>query len=331
MSVTSQRTSSHRRLIDFHRWMLMDSERMRTFSEAIRHAIQPGQTVLDIGTGTGILAILAVKAGARRVYAMDACSDIMEVAQELAVANDCADRITFLHGDSRDLSLPRKVDVVISETLGQLGLTENIHAILTDAVQRHLKPQGVLIPQKIEVQAAIVAIPWDHTPNVSTVIDWTPFQRISRHRPIKTTLSPSDWLSRHISIADIALERPLGTSTWEHSFEIRKSGEISGIGAWFIADLGNGVRLSTGPESPLTHWHHVVFPVAPHTVKRGERGVLKLAWNSPAQWQWALQIGDYQYQSDANLGEEQASDPRKLLYSDVVIDRHGFQLGKEHR
>ncbi len=78
--------------IELQRRMVSDRPRTNAFAAAIREVVQPGDVVLDVGTGTGILAMFAAKAGARKVYAIDA-TDIAEVATDLVKANGLSDQI----------------------------------------------------------------------------------------------------------------------------------------------------------------------------------------------------------------------------------------------
>src|SRR5215475_8923868 len=92
--------------------MVGDSLRFSAYSEAIARAVRPGDSVVDIGTGPGAFALLACKAGARKVYAIDTES-VVEFGRQFAAANGMADRIDFLRGDSRQIILPEKINVVI--------------------------------------------------------------------------------------------------------------------------------------------------------------------------------------------------------------------------
>ncbi|MGI9584075.1 MAG: 50S ribosomal protein L11 methyltransferase, partial [Acidimicrobiia bacterium] len=102
---------------DFHHSMLADSARTQSFLKAILSTVKPGDVVVDIGAGTGVLSMFAVMAGARMVYAIER-EPIIGVAMEVAEANGLSDRIRFIHGSSDEVVLPEKADVVVSETIG---------------------------------------------------------------------------------------------------------------------------------------------------------------------------------------------------------------------
>ena len=109
--------------LDFHRSMLVDEERCRSFMRAIFKTVRPGDIVLDIGSGTGILALFACLAGARHVYALEH-DGVIEVARRICRDNGFGDRVTFVRDWSTNVELPERVDVVITETIGNIGFEE---------------------------------------------------------------------------------------------------------------------------------------------------------------------------------------------------------------
>lgn len=142
---------------DFHRLMLGDQLRMDAYRAAVAESVRPGDTVLDLGTGTGILARWALEAGAARVYGIDLNKSILDTAVERLTVLGLVDRFVPLHGLSFDLELPERVDLVISEILGNLADNENAPAILGDARQRFLRPGGRMLPSRVESYLVPVA------------------------------------------------------------------------------------------------------------------------------------------------------------------------------
>src|SRR5262249_8186842 len=111
--------------------------------------------VLDIGTGTGIFALLACQFGARRVYAIEP-AHVIRVAREIAAANGCADRIEFIQKRSTEVTLPERADVIISDLRGRLPFSWSNISSIADARSRLLKPGGTLIGQRDDVWAAVI-------------------------------------------------------------------------------------------------------------------------------------------------------------------------------
>lgn len=138
--------------------MIADEARMGPYVRALEAAVRPGSVVVDIGTGTGIFALIACRLGARRVYAIET-SDVIEVARELARENGFADRIVFFKRDAREVDLPERGDVIVSDLRGSLPLYRDHLAIVADVRARFLKPRGVLIPARDQLIVAVVDAP----------------------------------------------------------------------------------------------------------------------------------------------------------------------------
>jgi precorrin-6B methylase 2 len=141
-----------------HARMLHDDRRTGDFISALAAAVRPGDVVLDIGTGSGVLAVAVARAGASRVYAVEA-SDIAAVAARVFEANGVADRITLVPGWSRQVELPERADLLVAEVIGNEPLEEEILETTLDARRRLLKPGGRLVPHALELLARPLLLP----------------------------------------------------------------------------------------------------------------------------------------------------------------------------
>jgi len=100
-----------------HARMLHDDRRTSDYIVALREAVRPDDVVLDIGTGSGVLAVAAARAGARHVYAVEA-SDVADVAECVFADNAVQDRVTLIRGWSREIELPEPADLLVAELIG---------------------------------------------------------------------------------------------------------------------------------------------------------------------------------------------------------------------
>jgi protein arginine N-methyltransferase 1 len=141
-----------------HARMLHDDRRTNDYSAALREAVRPTDVVVDIGTGSGVLAIAAARAGARHVYAVEA-SDIADVAERVFACNGVQDKVTLIRGWSRDSELPEPADLLVTEVIGNEPFEEEILETTLDARRRLLKPDARLVPHTLELVVRPLLIP----------------------------------------------------------------------------------------------------------------------------------------------------------------------------
>ena len=141
-----------------HVGMLNDRARTESFLTAIREVVRPKDVVLDLGTGTGVLAVAAARAGAAHVYAVEAGA-MADVAQAVFAREGLTDRITLFREWSTEIKLPEPADVLVSEIIGNDPLNERILEMTRDARKRLLKPGARLIPQTLTICGLPLNIP----------------------------------------------------------------------------------------------------------------------------------------------------------------------------
>src|SRR5262245_8788621 len=100
-------------LLKYHQWCISDPVLMPAYREAIGRTVRPGDVVVDLGAGTGILSYMACQAGAGRVYAVEP-TEIIALIPQLTADNGFADPVILKKCESFDLELPEKADVLIA-------------------------------------------------------------------------------------------------------------------------------------------------------------------------------------------------------------------------
>eukprot|EP00884_Botryococcus_braunii_P002802 jgi/Botrbrau1/12522/Bobra.0169s0064.1 len=135
--------------------MIEDHRRTGAYYQAVQQNKQQfeGKVVLDVGTGSGILAIFAAKAGARKVYAVEATPMAVK-ARTLVKGNNLSHIVEVIQGTIETVVIPEKVDIIISEWMGFFLLRESMLDSVLIARDRWLKPGGALYPSQARMYFA---------------------------------------------------------------------------------------------------------------------------------------------------------------------------------
>jgi protein arginine N-methyltransferase 1 len=245
--------------------MATDGPRMDAFARALQQVIRPGATVLDIGTGTGVCALLACRFGAGRVIAVEPDVSI-EVARENAARNGLSDRVEFIARTSQEVALAERADVIVSDLRGVLPwFTHHLPAI-ADARTRLLAPGGVLVGARDRVWAAAVDLgeawaPWEQRPPAEGGLDVGAGLRYLRNTPLRVDVPGDALVSSTALVADIDYMR-VGSPHARHRFQLtaQRDGMAHGMAAWLEAELAEGVIMSSAPGSPPLIYGQLFFP-----------------------------------------------------------------------
>jgi SAM-dependent methyltransferase len=250
--------------------MLRDTERNEAYQRAIAHVVKPGDIVLDMGAGTGILSIFAAAAGARKVYAVER-TGIAEVARRVIAANGYSASIEILQSDLEEVSLPEKVDVIVSEWMGGFGVDENLLAPLVMARDRWLRPGGKMIPGRVTAMLAPAHIPefdeaiayWRSRPHgidLSVIADLTTHETFNTQTPPAALVAEPQMMWSHdaLTCSLAVADQPFTTKL---SFQATEATTLSGLLTWFVAEMGDGTTLTNAVGDPDTHWGRFLFPL----------------------------------------------------------------------
>jgi len=286
--------------LDGYGKMIADRVRVEAYAEALRRTIRPGAAVVDIGTGTGIFAVLACRLGARRVYAIESDA-IIQVAREVARTNECADKIEFIENVSTKVTLPEKADVIVSDLRGVLPIFNGHISTIADARRRFLAPQGVLIPRRDTMHAAVVEVPEVYSrivaPWEQNMLgqDLSPARRRAVNDPTKMCATPGQLLTKPQILASLdymAVENPDFRA--ELSGPAEREGTGHGIVVWFDAELADGIGFSNAPGAPEVIYGSMLFPWAnPVPLRAGQIVCVKLEAKRMEKdylWRWSSQI-----------------------------------------
>ncbi len=265
-------------IVDQHREYLSDPARLSAFARAIQEVVKPGDVVVDLGAGTGILGLLACRAGARKVYAIDA-GGMIEVARAICRANGFEDRVEFIKDVSTRATLPERADVVVADQIGRFGFEAGVLEFFADARVRLLKPGGATVPAALELWVAPVECPelfaqvefWKTAPGG---FDFQPARSWAANTGYPTKLRGEQLLGDPAAGLALDLTRPsLGRLALAASVAVTRAGTLHGVGGWFSALLSPSVTMSNSPlaAAPINR-RNVFFPIdQPVSVAPGDQ------------------------------------------------------------
>jgi protein arginine N-methyltransferase 1 len=266
-------------LLEFHAFCLTDTgTRLLEYARALTCRVRPGDVVLDLGTGSGLLAMLACRAGASRVYAVET-SEAIRAGELLASTTGFAERIHFIHASSTQVALPERVDVIVGDIHDTFGLQVGGVASFIDARDRLLKPGGSLIPSAVRLQVAPVEAPDTYARQVdvwtTTVeeVDLSPLRPLAVNQVHAARLGPAHLLAAPAELSVIDLSH----ATAPHAAgrvvsSARRDGVLHGVCGSFVSTLADDVTMSNAPgDSSTTNFAQAFFPVSqPVEVAEGD-------------------------------------------------------------
>lgn len=264
-------------VVDEHRHYLEDQVRLTAFQRAIHESVKPGDVVVDLGSGTGVLGFLACRAGASRVYSIEE-SSLIELSRDICQANGFADRVRFIKGLSTRVDLPEPVDVILADQIGHFGFEAGLFDYFSDARRRFLKHGGLTIPQRISFCIAPVEhmVLWEQVEfwNGSPAgLNVRPARALASNTGYPVKLLPEQLLGA--SIEPFSVDPSTSGSQPLHfgcTLPISRAGTLHGLGCWFIAQLSPSVTMSNSPLSEQrVDRRNVFFPLdRPVPVQAGD-------------------------------------------------------------
>ena len=310
--------------LEVHRTMIHDRVRTGAFRRAIESVVHPGDVVLDVGAGSGILSLFAARAGAARVYAVEATT-VAVVAQGLAAANGAAEIVQVIQGDIMEVELPEHVDVIVSEWLGGFGIDEGMLAPVIAARDRWLKPGGVMIPRSVTAWTALVND--QYTGEMVEFLRDNPYGlRLDALAEMTVNEIFYSGTFRHLAAGDrrsepgrlwttdadlIPLEQAQAPHHAETLLPVRDHGTANALALWFSAELTPGISLSDGPGDPPTHWGMTTAPLRSPVELAPGMAVRARVRTAPARpigtwtsWAVALPGADWEEHDEQAVWEE---------------------------
>lgn len=244
----------------WHIPMMNDVPRNDAFEAAIKAAIGVAGTearVLDIGAGSGLLSLMAARAGAQKVVACEMEPMIAEMAQHIVAQNGYRDRIKVYARPSTELAIGAELDapadILVSEILSSDLLTEKVLDTFEDAHRRLLAPDAIVIPRAASAIGCLVAsenlTDYAFVGEVSG-FDLSAFTAFAPQRlPIHGTMTAWDRLSDDVELVRLDLTQKKHDAVLARlAIPVTASGRAIGIVQWMHIDLWDGVSFDNHPD-----------------------------------------------------------------------------------
>lgn len=259
----------------WHFPMLADEGRNNAYNKALQKVIQATHQVLDIGTGSGLLAMMAARAGAKQITACEMNTSLAEVAERIVVKNNYSKQIKIVSKKSTavdiGVDMPEKADVLVSEILDSGLLGEGVFPSIRHAKKELLKENAIIIPKSADVYGVLVQC--DEMKKTHPIQDisgfdlsiFNEFQNLSQYAVFHSDQQSYEELSEVFPIhsfdfynipearnSDKPHKKPL-------TITAKKDGEFQAILFWFQLHLDDEISLSSGPNGEMKHWGQAIF------------------------------------------------------------------------
>jgi tetratricopeptide (TPR) repeat protein len=252
----------------WHLPMLSDAKRNDAYYTAIKKTVTPNDIVLDIGTGSGLLAMMAARSGAKHVYACESNPILAKLAVEIIEKNGLSDKITIIPKHSSDIiigqDMPSRADILITEIFDRAIIGEDALATFHHAQKHLLKNNAVSIPHSAQLYGTLTSCPhlqdFHHVGDVHG-FDLRPmndtahlFHYFDAQIDFETSKN-CDIISEDFLIYDFDFTKNTPLNFASHStVKIKNTGRADCVTMYFDLILCDDVVFSTKNTQPHHHW-----------------------------------------------------------------------------
>lgn len=284
----------------WHLKMLADRERNNAYERAISKAITKESVVLDIGTGSGLLSLMAARSGAQHVFTCEQSSHIANTAQDIIKDNGFSSKISLFQAKSTQLraeDFAAQPNVLVAEIFDAGLIGEYAIPTFRHALEKLSTPNCQVIPQRAKIYGKLINIAGLSSVNPVKTINDLDLAAFDIFRV------PGEYISESLSqfehhflsdefelmqydFKDLSPEVPLNTHQ-EKTIEIPviNEGTMHGVAFWFNLWLDDEIQVSSAPERKDNHWGQAIFffEHCKH-LKPGDTITLSLCYNDTNLW-----------------------------------------------
>lgn len=275
----------------WHIPMINDDERNIAYNLALERAVRPGDLVFEIGTGSGIVAMMAARAGAGKVVTCEVLPMMADTARDIVIQNGYADRITVINKKSTQIHLghdmPEKADIFVSELINVGMLAPNMLSIIRHARENLVKPEGRIIPEAATVYGALLQC--DHLARINPVrmiagFDMSPMDPLRSPGYAQIDLSADP----HLRLSDRFVALPFDFRTDMKEMDshrltvpVTESGICHGVAFWFDLHMFEDIVYRSDSHARTNHWKQAMhfFP-QPIAVEPGDKVTIAAGYDN---------------------------------------------------
>jgi type II protein arginine methyltransferase len=263
----------------WHFAIIHDENRNQTYARAIRHFVKPGMVVFEIGTGTGLLAMLAAEAGARHVYTCERRADVATAARDIIARNGFAHRVTVIGKDAHavqlGVDLPERADLFVAEIVDNTLLGEGVLPLTELARQKFLKPEAILLPRTVSAMGYLQGgAGHGHLYRMGRVMgfDLTPFNRFT---PVELNAGKGGGQVEPLSDVAELIRFDLREEAPKEAVQnvvltANQSGRVESLLRWLRLDFGEGIIFENRPPQVSSWDPHLHILPEPLSVQAGD-------------------------------------------------------------
>ncbi|MBL8629305.1 MAG: tetratricopeptide repeat protein [Rhodospirillaceae bacterium] len=273
----------------WHVPMMNEDQRNFAYRDAIRAVVKPGDHVLEIGTGAGLLAMLSAQAGAHKVTTCEMVQVVAAEATRIVAQNGFGDTVTVLPKKSTDIvigvDMPEQADVMVSEILANDFVGEGVLPSLLDAKARLLKPDARIIPARGSMMGVLVG--GDEVRYLLDLGDVCGFdmRTFTKFKPWSQSVPQSiayDALSADVPLVtydfhDVQTLKPANGAV---NVSVIQAGRCYGVLQWIRINLTDEIVYENHPRTTQSVWNKVLYAFPqPFDVAAGDKVLVQL-WHS---------------------------------------------------
>ncbi len=317
--------------LDSYIGMLGDHRRIDGFRRGLASAVEPGDNVLEVGTGLGTYAFFAAEAGAGHVWAVDR-DPVIHAAAMVSKANGLHDRITFLRSEVSEIELPERADLVVFEDYAIQLFNAVTWRLMRDVLEKHGRPGGRVFPGTARLNLGLAA---GAEPEAilglggggrltAFGLDWSCIRPYLANAPRQASISSDALVGRPFVGPELALDSPptceqLGLNA---EWTLDKDVTVHALVLWFDLLLGAQSWYENAPGKAHSVWGQTLLPVFP-PLEVPAGGCMQasvrpesLPDGAPGWLSWSAECG-----AEARRGHEFAAEPASLedLYGDTLV------------